>query len=274
MVLLRGGADGRGYPWNLLFDCCRRKDRLLFGCDRAWRECAQSFRTRGVRTFHACPLIGALAFALRFCLRYLIDKDVCYLTLCEKAYPRKLAIRYLEELAREFDLQFGAEVANAKRPYQFIKFGTCSSADPHVPYPRQCVVLYECSSVYSISVSPNLRCQFCSDVVSVTSVSMSPSGHSSPDNQADTFIQKTKRLYNDTKSQRNLQQVSEDLQDVHRILTRNIEDILGRGEKLSSQSCPDPLPMCPLCATPFYVLCSLSLRLCTHRLAPFSCAQV
>eukprot|EP01104_Vermistella_antarctica_P017046 TRINITY_DN5966_c0_g1_i1.p1 TRINITY_DN5966_c0_g1~~TRINITY_DN5966_c0_g1_i1.p1 ORF type:complete len:216 (-),score=34.39 TRINITY_DN5966_c0_g1_i1:277-924(-) len=105
---------------------------------------------------------------------YLIEKEICYLTLCDKAYPRKLAIRYLEELAKEFDLQFGAEVPGAKRPYQFIKF--------------------------------------------------------------DTFIQKTKRLYNDTKSQRNLEKVSEELQDVHRILTKNIEDILGRGEKLSSVS--------------------------------------
>jgi len=105
---------------------------------------------------------------------YLIENDVCYLTLAEKTYPKKLAFSFLEELQKEFDTSYGEEVPQAKRPYAFIKF--------------------------------------------------------------DTFIQKTKKLYLDTRSQRNMNKVAEDLQDIQRIMSKNIQDILGRGEKISSVS--------------------------------------
>lgn len=51
----------------------------------------------------------------------------------------------------------------------------------------------------------------------------------------DTFIQKTKRLYMDTRTQRNLTKLSEDLAEVHSIMTRNIAEVLGQGEKLDSE---------------------------------------
>ena len=50
----------------------------------------------------------------------------------------------------------------------------------------------------------------------------------------DTFIQKTKRLYVDTRTQRNLNKLNEDLHDVQKIMTQNIQDVLGRGERLDS----------------------------------------
>ena len=50
----------------------------------------------------------------------------------------------------------------------------------------------------------------------------------------DTFIQKTKRLYVDTRTQRNLSKLNEDLADVQKIMTQNIQDVLGRGERLDS----------------------------------------
>ena len=37
-----------------------------------------------------------------FTFHYLIDTAVCYLTLVEKAYPKRLAFQYLEELRNEF----------------------------------------------------------------------------------------------------------------------------------------------------------------------------
>ncbi|XP_049850510.1 vesicle-trafficking protein SEC22b-like [Schistocerca gregaria] len=49
----------------------------------------------------------------------------------------------------------------------------------------------------------------------------------------DTFIQKTKKLYLDVKSQRNLNKVSSDLKDINEIMQRNIRDILGRSAKIS-----------------------------------------
>ena len=53
---------------------------------------------------------------------------------------------------------------------------------------------------------------------------------------ADTFISKTKKLYLDTRTQRNMAKLSEDISEVHSIMTRNIADVLGQGERLDSTS--------------------------------------
>lgn len=58
-----------------------------------------------------------------YCFHYLIDGDAAYLTLAEKAYPKKLAFQYLEELASEFGRLYGGQVDSVTRPYAFIKFG-------------------------------------------------------------------------------------------------------------------------------------------------------
>ena len=53
----------------------------------------------------------------------LIDHDVCYITLCDKTFPRKNAYAYLEDLAQEFIAQYGQKIQLAARPYSFIEFG-------------------------------------------------------------------------------------------------------------------------------------------------------
>ena len=53
----------------------------------------------------------------------LIDHDVCYITLCDKNFPRKNAYAYLEDLAQEFIAQYGQKIQLAARPYSFIEFG-------------------------------------------------------------------------------------------------------------------------------------------------------
>lgn len=58
-----------------------------------------------------------------FTFHYSIDGGVCYLTLAEKSYPRRLAHQYLEELQSEFSRLYGPEVEKVQRPYAFIKFG-------------------------------------------------------------------------------------------------------------------------------------------------------
>ena len=50
----------------------------------------------------------------------------------------------------------------------------------------------------------------------------------------DTFIQKTKKLYLDTRTQRNIARLNQDIAEVHQIMTRNINDVLGQGERLDS----------------------------------------
>ncbi|KAI8913987.1 hypothetical protein PhCBS80983_g02996 [Powellomyces hirtus] len=105
---------------------------------------------------------------------YLIEFGVCYLCLCDRSYPRKLAFAYLEELQHEFNEQYGDQVGTVARPYAFVRF--------------------------------------------------------------DSYIQKVKRQYKDSRTQRNLNKLNEDLQDVTRIMTKNIQDVLGRGEQLDRMS--------------------------------------
>ena len=54
---------------------------------------------------------------------YIIETGICYLALCEQAYPARLAFSYLENLHQEFSEQHGQEIHRAKRPYHFIEFG-------------------------------------------------------------------------------------------------------------------------------------------------------
>lgn len=55
---------------------------------------------------------------------------------------------------------------------------------------------------------------------------------------ADTFISKTSRLYRDTRTAQatgaagHMERLNEDLQDVTRIMTKNMEDLLWRGDSL------------------------------------------
>ena len=51
----------------------------------------------------------------------------------------------------------------------------------------------------------------------------------------DTFIQKTKKLYLDTRTQRNISRLNADLAEVHSIMTKNIQDVLGQGERLDRE---------------------------------------
>lgn len=56
----------------------------------------------------------------------------------------------------------------------------------------------------------------------------------------DTFMQRTKRLYADTRTassaaNSNLDRLNEDLQDVTRIMTKNMEDLLWRGDSLDRE---------------------------------------
>uniref|UniRef100_A0A8C7I4E2 SEC22 homolog B, vesicle trafficking protein a n=2 Tax=Oncorhynchus TaxID=8016 RepID=A0A8C7I4E2_ONCKI len=50
----------------------------------------------------------------------------------------------------------------------------------------------------------------------------------------DTYIQKTKKTYIDSRARRNLGSINTELQDVQRIMVANIEEVLQRGEALSA----------------------------------------
>lgn len=46
--------------------------------------------------------------------------------MCDRAYPKKLAYQYLEDLKNEFERVYGNQIETAARPYAFIKFGKVS----------------------------------------------------------------------------------------------------------------------------------------------------
>lgn len=52
----------------------------------------------------------------------------------------------------------------------------------------------------------------------------------------DTFIQKTKRSYQDVRARQNLERLQEELVDVRKIMTTSITDVLERGAKLENMS--------------------------------------
>lgn len=49
----------------------------------------------------------------------------------------------------------------------------------------------------------------------------------------DTYIQKAKKIFTDSRSRRNLSTINNQLQDVQRIMVQNIDDVLQRGTVLS-----------------------------------------
>ncbi|XP_064649904.1 vesicle-trafficking protein SEC22b-like [Lineus longissimus] len=49
----------------------------------------------------------------------------------------------------------------------------------------------------------------------------------------DTYMQKAKKSYLDSRARRNLTSINTELQDVQRIMVQNIDDVLQRGEALS-----------------------------------------
>ncbi|KAF7313567.1 Protein transport protein sec22 [Mycena chlorophos] len=136
----------------------------------------------------------------QYTLHYLIADNVVFLTIADKSYPRKLAFSYLDELSKEFATTYGAKVETVRKPYAFVGFGACPGVVANSPF----------------------------------------SAHTGNKTQ-DTFMSKTARLYRDTRtataaSSSGLDKLNDDLQDVTRIMTKNMEELLWRGDSLDRMS--------------------------------------
>lgn len=103
---------------------------------------------------------------------YIIQDQLCFLTICDHSYPRKLAFTYLSDLATEFTTTYSSSqyLSSACRPYAFVEF--------------------------------------------------------------DTFMQRTKKTYQDSRASQNLDKLNDELRDVTKVMTKNIEDLLYRGDSL------------------------------------------
>ncbi|KAJ4706049.1 25.3 kDa vesicle transport protein-like [Melia azedarach] len=55
---------------------------------------------------------------------YLVENGICFITLCDCSYPRKLAFHYLQDLQKEFDKfdTITSLIDKITRPYSFVKF--------------------------------------------------------------------------------------------------------------------------------------------------------
>ncbi|EGD83244.1 hypothetical protein PTSG_03875 [Salpingoeca rosetta] len=110
-----------------------------------------------------------------FVFHYYVENGVCYMVLCDKDFSKKMAFAFLETLHKEFEEEYGAQVATATRPYKFIGF--------------------------------------------------------------ESRMQKLRRSYEDSRTaHRNLARINNELQDVQRIMRRNIDEVLDRGERLDDLS--------------------------------------
>ncbi|KAF2660186.1 transport protein-like protein sec22 [Lophiostoma macrostomum CBS 122681] len=103
---------------------------------------------------------------------YLLNGELCFLCICDRSYPRKLAFTYLSDLASEFTTTYSSTqyLSPALRPYAFVEF--------------------------------------------------------------DTFIGRTKTTYQDSRATQNLDKLNDELKDVTKVMTKNIEDLLYRGDSL------------------------------------------
>jgi vesicle transport protein SEC22 len=103
---------------------------------------------------------------------YLLNGDLCFLCICDRSYPRKLAFTYLSDLASEFTQTYQPHeyLNQGLRPYAFVQF--------------------------------------------------------------DTFIQRTKKTYQDSRATQNLDKLNDELKDVAKVMTKNIDDLLYRGDSL------------------------------------------
>ena len=135
--------------------------------------------------------------------------------------------------------------------------GASASASSSSPYSRQSVdaggsslllhVLYDpASGVAFVAVADRpypkkLAYQFLDELAGEFGRLYPPSAVSSASRpyafvKFDTFIQKTKRLYADARTSRNIAALTAELGEVQSIMTRNIADVLGQGERLDSMS--------------------------------------
>lgn len=103
---------------------------------------------------------------------YVLNDNLCYIAITEKAYPKKLALTFLEDVRGEFQTSYSRDeyLSQQLRPYQYSEF--------------------------------------------------------------ERYIERTKKTYQDSRATDNLSRLNDELKDVTQVMTKNIEDLLYRGDSL------------------------------------------
>ncbi|KAF2485813.1 Longin-like domain-containing protein [Neohortaea acidophila] len=105
-------------------------------------------------------------------MHYLLNDQLCFIAITERAYPKKLAQTYLADICREFETSYPrtAYLDPHLRPYTYAEF--------------------------------------------------------------DRYIERSRKTYQDTRATDNLGRLNDELKDVAQVMTKNIEDLLYRGDSL------------------------------------------
>ena len=64
----------------------------------------------------------------------IIQENVCFMTLCDRNFNKRLAYSFLQDISREFCNQYGNKIATCKRPnllYCFVLFVVLHSPGAH-----------------------------------------------------------------------------------------------------------------------------------------------
>ncbi|KAK2973093.1 hypothetical protein RJ640_023023 [Escallonia rubra] len=71
----------------------------------------------------ALPPLRMIIRVDHHCLSYMVENGICFITLCDSSYPRKLAFHYLQDLQKEFEKFERSLIDKITKPYSFVKFG-------------------------------------------------------------------------------------------------------------------------------------------------------
>ncbi|EMC96521.1 hypothetical protein BAUCODRAFT_108240 [Baudoinia panamericana UAMH 10762] len=110
--------------------------------------------------------------SVKYTMHYVLNDQLCYIAITERAYPKKLALTFLEDIRAEFQTSYKRDdyLSPQLRPYQYSEF--------------------------------------------------------------ERFIERTKKTYQDSRATDNLSRLNDELKDVTQVMTKNIEDLLYRGDSL------------------------------------------
>jgi vesicle transport protein SEC22 len=139
-----------------------------------------------------------------YCFYYMSRDNLCFLTLCEESFPKRSAFLYLEEIAdlilQEMIREYGNDVS------------TANERKPSLP---------------GIGTYSNCRLQWRNQV--------DQAARPFQFIHYDPIIQRKQREYREQRPQAR-SQLNEDLNEIHSIMRKNIDEILNRGEKLDQVS--------------------------------------
>ena len=142
---------------------------------------------------------------------YMARENLCFLTLCEEKYPKRMAFMYLEEISDLILQELLREHGNNVRihpPIRVVRPGTIALTC------RYCICIGNCYFVLQWRTQVDQASRPFQFI------------------HYDPVIQRKQREYIDQRPGQGKSQLNEDLNDIQSIMRKNIDEILNRGEKL------------------------------------------